>query len=374
MKRRNFLTLLMILALMITGLVGCKKADTEEGTASPADYVEGQNEETEKVTVPYEGASSDSDSDTQTPQQQSPANQPSTQKPSTQTPSTQKPSAQTPSTQKPSADNNDNPSEDADEKVNYLEGNKLKIVSYNIRCANDEGGRSIAERAPRLKTVLDQYQPDIIGFQEVVPEWMNYLTKDYSANYNYKLEYRSETSREGTPIFWRKDKFELVDSGYFWLSETPNISGSMSWGATFPRICIWVKLKIKATGKEFLFYNTHFDFNETAHQNSAKLIIQDARSRGGFTKLAVFCTADFNMKPWSPGYVAMQTAFEDINDQLDQDTSYTSHGYKDSGSIIDYCFYSRDLVTPLHYNVMKEMPDGNYVSDHFGIYNEVAIL
>ena len=140
---------------------------------------------------------------------------------------------------------------------------------------------------------------------------------------------------------------------------------------------MWAKLKVKATGKIFLFYNTHFDFTAEAHANSAKLIIRQATAKGGFSKYAVFSTADYNMLQWKEGYTAMQEKFDDVNWELDKDPTPTGHGYnKDNpdNGIIDYCFYSRDLCVPLRYKVMTEMVDDNYVSDHWGVYAEVALI
>ena len=44
---------------------------------------------------------------------------------------------------------------------------ELKVISFNIRCANDPNGHSIAERAPRLAKVTTPFDADIIGLQEV---------------------------------------------------------------------------------------------------------------------------------------------------------------------------------------------------------------
>ncbi|MBQ8894808.1 MAG: endonuclease/exonuclease/phosphatase family protein [Clostridia bacterium] len=248
--------------------------------------------------------------------------------------------------------------------------NLLKIVCQNVRCCNDPGGNSIAERVPRMKEVLEQYDPDVIGFQEVSKRWVPYLMADYGEKYDYRIDFRAEKSKEAVPIFWKRDKFTCLASGRFWLSDTPE-QESMGWGAKYYRIVTWVKLQIKATGKIFLFYNTHYDWNDEFHQKSAALIAERAAEQGGFSDYAVFCTADFNMGRKSVGYAAMLEHFADANIHDDLTHSYNSYG-KRSG-LGDFIFMTPAHAIPLHYNVMTEMPGGGYPSDHFGLYAEVML-
>ena len=85
--------------------------------------------------------------------------------------------------------------------VSYYEENRLKVVSYNIRCANDPDGNSIAARASRLVTVLEQYDADLMGFQEFVPSFEKPLDQGLADEYDYVIHYRSRKNHEGTSIF-----------------------------------------------------------------------------------------------------------------------------------------------------------------------------
>ncbi|MBR6793995.1 MAG: endonuclease/exonuclease/phosphatase family protein, partial [Clostridia bacterium] len=255
--------------------------------------------------------------------------------------------------------------------------NDLKIISYNVRTSNDGEGKNVADRAPRFKKAMDQYDPDIMGLQEVSSKWMPYLEDYFTDEYDYIQRWRAANSKEGTPIFWKKDKFTCLDSGYFWLSDTPDKESiAYSWGATkYYRICMWVKLRVKATGKIFLFYNTHFDTTAGPKVPSAKLVIERAVEKGGFDRYAVFCTGDFNMQPDTDGYKAMYARFHDINRDLNNDKTptFTSYGTK-AGSIIDFCFYSAEKIQPKKYKVITELVDGGHISDHYGLYIEAKLL
>lgn len=356
----------LLIALLV--LTGCTKTGTEE-TAAVGEYVEGETK-TETVTDIPEKVDN-SNVNTSEPSE-APSNEPSDEP-------VEEPSDE-PSDEPTNEPAQDEPSNEpsSEPSVEYEEGNRIRIVSYNIRYTDDPGGNSIDERAPRLKAVLDKYDPDLVGFQEATPNWIEHIYEDYGDEYEIRYQYRSESNKESTPLMFKKDKFELLDEGYFWLSETPE-KESKGWGASLWRICNWVKLEVKATGKVLLFYNTHFDGGEDFHVGAGNLIISRAKALGGFSKYPVFLTGDFNMTPWSTGYsnLLVDGDFADVNEDLEQDKSTTTDGYNEtdgtSGHIIDFVFYSPDTAIPLKYQVLNEKVNGGYVSDHRGLCTEVAL-
>ncbi|MBQ3084708.1 MAG: endonuclease/exonuclease/phosphatase family protein, partial [Clostridia bacterium] len=259
-----------------------------------------------------------------------------------------------------------------------IDPDTVKIIDYNVRCGNDGTNKQIADRAPRLVRIVEQYQPDVIGLQEVVPEWMTYLEANFGDTYTIFNQYRAETSLESTPILYKTEKYNELDKGYFWLSETPDVE-SKGWDASHYRICNWVKLEDKATGAIFLFYNTHYDFYDKFREGASNLIINHATAQGGFTDYPVFLTGDFNMQETANGYQILVTdgPFEDLNVGLGYDPTASVSGYDPysgaDGDIIDYVFYSPDLITPKHYEVLNNFILGGYTSDHNGIYAEITL-
>ena len=149
-------------------------------------------------------------------------------------------------------------------------------ISFNIRCANDPDGNSIKERAERLKAVLDNYNADIIGFQEATPEWLDIIKKDYGEKYEIFNRYRDSANLESTPILWKKERFECIDKGYFWLSDTPHIQsdGWDDWKCK--RICIWARLFDKQNRKIFNYLNTHYGFGDDCQLKSSDLFIEES--------------------------------------------------------------------------------------------------
>lgn len=91
----------------------------------------------------------------------------------------------------------------------------MKIISFNIRCANVPNGNSVEERSKRLKIILEKYNVDIIGFQETTPEWYEFLLKDYNKEYEIFNRFRDTVNPESSPILWKKERFDCLDKGYF---------------------------------------------------------------------------------------------------------------------------------------------------------------
>ncbi len=397
MKMKRISAVLLIILMVISCLSGCK---SEKGgqSASAGDYVAGTETDTPgDMIVENEDNGKDEDADDSalagtTDDKKQEADKGSDDK----KPSDDKPSDKNEGS-KPSKDETEDKTEDetddegwideepedpyentpisktpakTEDGVSYYKENKLKVVSYNVRCADDPNGNSIEERAPRLMEVLDKYDPDLIGFQEFVIKWEEPAYFGLSEEYDYVLKYRSSSNSEGTPIYYKKSKFKLLDEGHFWLSETPE-KESKGWGADYWRICSWVKLQIRQTGKVFYFFNTHFDFKDDPQVNSAKLLIKQATDICKGAPMIV--SADYNMTWSSKGYAEMTGFFTDVN--LKRDETKTYSGYKEpASSLIDFIFVTGKTVKPTAYNVMNEKPGGKFVSDHYGVYSEVIIL
>lgn len=248
----------------------------------------------------------------------------------------------------------------------------IKLITFNIKC----GGKdqfSIDHRAPLLKTVLDQYDGDLIGLQEATPKWMEYIERDYGEEYEIFNHFRSRTSPESTPILWKKSRFECLNKGYFWLSDTPDVEsgGWDTWGHN--RICLWVELFDKKEGKKITFFNTHYGFGDENQVKSGQLIINH------FKAMKVDCgmlVADFNMSYGRPGYQLLEKHFIDANVATVNDRRHTCHGYnrnRTTGTPIDICFVTPETVVPLTAKRMDDLVNDEFPSDHYGFYFELEI-
>lgn len=251
---------------------------------------------------------------------------------------------------------------------------ELKVISFNIRCCDDADGNSIAERAPRLGTVVLPYDADVIGLQEYRPAWEEHIGRIFGEKYDIFNKYRSEkTDIESSPILWKREKFECLGTGYFWLSDTPEVE-SKGWDELYDcyRMCVYVTLKEKASGKIFNFMNTHFGFGDKGQIASAKLIFEYNKR---IPKYPTFIVGDFNMKPDAPAYAAMTENYTDVNAVTAKDWRTTYHAYKPheiTDEHIDYCFVGGG-VKPIEQRITDELVDGKYPSDHYGLFVRLEI-
>ena len=167
-----------------------------------------------------------------------------------------------------------------------LSSSSIRVMTYNIR--HSEGDRDSLEnnwdaRKGDLADLIERESPDVVGFQEVLPEQMEFL-KSRLKSYTFVGEYRNadRTSGEASPIAFRSGRFKAVKCGTFWLSETPEAAGSISWGSKYPRVCSYAVLDDSANGRRFAFANTHTDHkSEEAREKGMLLVIERMKEFAG---------------------------------------------------------------------------------------------
>lgn len=254
---------------------------------------------------------------------------------------------------------------------------KLKAMNFNIQCGNGPEGHSMAEKAERLGIIIKRYDPDVIGLQEYTDEWIPHIDGITKGVYEMFNKYRAEDNHESPPVFWKAEKFECLDRGYFWLSDTPDVE-SKGWDEMFDvcRICIYVILKSREDGTVFNFMNTHYGFGTKGQVKSSRLIYDRKKMISDYPTLV---TGDFNMEPDTPAYAEMTKNFTDINAVTTKDFGYTYHDYKgeaytggSDGDHIDYCFVD-EKIKPLGQRIIRDSFDGKYPGDHYGVFSEMEI-
>ena len=178
----------------------------------------------------------------------------------------------------------------------------LRVMSFNIRVLNTDDAveNQWTNRIDRVCALIKEVQPDLLGVQEAVPQQYEDVKAGLDGYVSIFAGRDDGIKGEGTPIFYKADRFRLVNSGHFWLSPTPN-QPSIGWNASCNRIAVWAVLEDVATGKSFVYLNTHFDHvSEEARVESAKLIKETVR--GLAPSLPFVFNADFNLNDKSEGY------------------------------------------------------------------------
>ncbi len=184
----------------------------------------------------------------------------------------------------------------------------IKVMSFNIRYGTaDDGENHWNRRKEFLIETIKKFDPDLLGTQETLGSQRDFLTEKL-AGYACLGIGRDDGKEQGEmmALYYRKDRFEKLDGGHFWLSETPEKVGSKSWDSSLPRMVTWVKLKDlrNPAAKPVTFFNTHFDHRgPVARLESAKLIRKKISEISG--ECRVVLTGDFNANADSEPYQAL---------------------------------------------------------------------
>jgi endonuclease/exonuclease/phosphatase family metal-dependent hydrolase len=278
------------------------------------------------------------------------------------------------------------------------------IASYNIRGPFDKGDNHWTVRIPRMVGVIEKYSLDIFGVQEAVKHVSDKLQSELEGYRRIGCGRELDCSGESNYIFYKQDRFECLEYGTFWLSNTPLVSGSRYKGAGCPRTCTWGRFKDLKTGRVFTYYNTHLDHvSSKARLDGAKVLydngLKDALARGE----TVFLTGDMNeslsavadaksiaavngprlvnaSKKGNTPDVNPIAFFESIlkdsyatTETPHKGTSETFHGFKPVNKCrIDYV-YTSDDVRVLSHITANDRPDGKYPSDHDAVVAVVEI-
>ncbi|WP_262709323.1 endonuclease/exonuclease/phosphatase family protein [Sphingobacterium olei] len=246
-------------------------------------------------------------------------------------------------------------------------------MSFNIRMNyQDDGINNWEHRRVYMTDFIKRYQPDLLGIQEAYyPQYVD--MKDLLPDYDSFGPVEGRQGAESVAAFYRKNQLTCLDSGTFWLSETPE-EQSVGWDANLRRTVTWGAFQIKSNGQKVYLFVTHFDHKgKKAIEESAKLLLQKIEDIAGDNQ--AFITGDFNFTEESPYYKILTTK-QDITKPL-YDTSklaqnylgpaWTLHNFGlmpiEKRSKIDYIFSNKRIPVVRFENIDEHRGD-LYPSDH----------
>jgi endonuclease/exonuclease/phosphatase family metal-dependent hydrolase len=251
----------------------------------------------------------------------------------------------------------------------------LRVMSFNVRYGTaDDGPNAWAHRRDILVETIRNEHPDVIGTQELLKDQADYIVAklpDYSW---FGIDRRGGHGDEHMGIFYRRDRLKLVEQGNFWLSDTPSVPGSISWGHPLPRMATWGVFETK-NGKRFRLLNTHFPYraeDDFAREKAAALIADYLRQPDHAGPVIV--TGDFNTDVSSKAHAILTKAVADAW----QTTAHTGpvgtfHGFKGvpGADRIDWIL-SRGFTVG-RVATLTTNRNGRYPSDHFPVVADMSL-
>jgi endonuclease/exonuclease/phosphatase family metal-dependent hydrolase len=273
--------------------------------------------------------------------------------------------------------------------------NAVRAMTFNIRYNNPQDGKNAwPHRKEKVASMIRLHRTDLAGLQEVQDDQLAELQKLLPEWKWAGLRSRggkNEKGDEHVPILYRASRFELLDEGVFWLSETPEVPASKGWDAAMTRICTWAKLRDRRTESTFFLFNTHFDHvGKAARTESAKLmmskvaeiaknqpatVIGDMNARDSSEAYAVF-TGKQNEKPGeaSSEVFKLQDAMHaSLRPHHGPTATFNAFGPLQAENRIDFVFVTPTIKVLQHAVLSDQWDLGRWPSDHLPVLAEVLI-
>lgn len=262
---------------------------------------------------------------------------------------------------------------------------KVRAMTFNIRLSKaNDGADGWEKRRDQVRDLIHRCGADFVGLQEACPDQVAYL-HEALPDYGHLTRCREADPSQGeaVPLFYSNEHWQLdcAQHGTFWLSDTPEVPGSKTWGNIVPRVVTWGRFLHKPTGRGVYVFNAHFDhLSERSRVRSAALLAQRIATR--LHPDPVIVLGDLNsgerggavryLKGLLPG---SPTPLIDTFRTLHPNgvRAGTFHGFTGItfGAKIDYVFTQPDARV-LDARILREHRDGRYPSDHFPVIAELA--
>lgn len=250
----------------------------------------------------------------------------------------------------------------------------LKIMTFNVRVPVDTGMNAWVNRRELMVRVIEAAHPDVLGTQELTEEQGQYLAAHLPGYAWFGQGRDGGTKGEHMGVFYRTDRLSVVRSGDFWLSDTPAVPGSKTWGQPYPRMVTWAHFRLRDGSGGFDYFNTHFPYRPQdvrARMLSAKEILKHIGKLPPGAR--VILAGDFNCGPQAPVHALLTRQLRDswavaATRTGPEKTFHNFTGTPDQR--IDWILSRGFRVLSVH--TITTHDGAHYPSDHFPVLAKLA--
>ena len=255
----------------------------------------------------------------------------------------------------------------------------IRVMTFNVRNSDAaDGPDAWSHRRDGWAAAVRRFGPDLLGVQEVLVDQHDFLRERFP-DYRLAGRARDDGDRGGefSLLMVRRDRFDPLDGGDFWLSETPAVVGSLGWDAACVRICSWAKLRDRAAGRSLLFANAHLDHKgATARREAARLL--NAELRRLSAGAAAVLVGDFNSTEADEPHAALTgdrawiDSYRTVHPQpADDEASFNDFVGNTAGRRIDWILHTPGLAATRAAIDRTPLPSGRFPSDHYPVTAEL---
>jgi endonuclease/exonuclease/phosphatase family metal-dependent hydrolase len=251
----------------------------------------------------------------------------------------------------------------------------IRVMTFNIRNSGAADGPDAWDlRADGWAAAVRRFDPDLLGVQEVLDDQHDFI-REQLADYHIAGVPREDGVGRGERalVLCRRERFHRLDRGDLWLSPTPAVVGSRGWDAACARLCSWTVLRDRATGRQLLFANTHFDHEGVAaRRESARLLRAELPSLAAGA--AIVLVGDFNCTEADEPYSVLTAdgkwidSYRAVHPKLaDDEASFHDFAGTTAGRRIDWVLHTPDLTATAAAIDRTPLPTGRFPSDHYPV-------
>jgi endonuclease/exonuclease/phosphatase family metal-dependent hydrolase len=250
----------------------------------------------------------------------------------------------------------------------------IKVMTFNIRYSLAEDGENCWDkRKPLAIARIHAFDPDLLGIQECRDDAQADFVKRSLPAFHFhgvRREGGGEDALEMAPTLFRTSTFWVVENGHFWLSETPHVAGSKSWGSVYARTATWARLVHQPSGRSIVFLNTHFDYQPTAIDEAARLLrkwLEEFKCDS-----ALIVTGDFNADKNSAAYQLLTgdgtlfDAYRQVHSSRGNEATFHGFGKLEEMSSIDWILVS-DQFRVVDAMLDQSHEGSRFPSDHYPV-------
>lgn len=249
---------------------------------------------------------------------------------------------------------------------------ELTVMTFNLRTdLSEDGSNAWSYRKEKVVKTIRENDPDILGIQEGMHHMVGYLQTSLPEYEMIGKGRDGDEQGEYNAIFYKKIMLNLIDEDQFWLSETPDIPGSMDWDTGCTRICTWgTFLPADESPAAFIFLNTHLDHLSQLAREKGSQLLGNTVETALQAEIPVILAGDFNAAPDNEAIRYLESlGLERLSTE-----GGTFHNFsgKSDDALIDYIFISKGIQT-VEAKIDRRDFAGKYPSDHYPVIGKLEI-
>lgn len=250
----------------------------------------------------------------------------------------------------------------------------VRVMTFNVRYMTKSDGEDQWQfRREMLEKAIHDFNPDLLGVQEALREQMDDLTAALPGHGSVGVGRNADGTGEYSALFYRRARFDLEAADTFWLSDTPIVPGSHTWGNTLPRICTMARLLDRTDARRFSYFNTHWDHQSQPARLASGRLMGTRMAERVTAGDPVVATGDFNSAEGNPALAELTQQGKLLVDTFrvvhpDEKVVGTAHAFQGgvNGGKIDYIWMS-DAWRVSEAEIVHTHEGRRYPSDHYPV-------